>query len=165
MNRTTARYALILLLLATFMLASCRGGRPSQIGQAAPDFTVKDSERSVTLSQFRGKTVLLNFWATWCPPCVEEMPSMVQLQQQLGEDVVILAVSADVDEDAYKKFTATRTRGLLTVNDKENKANALYNSYQFPETYVIDKNGVVVRKFIGPQNWMAPEIIDYLKKL
>ncbi len=152
-------------MLAIVILSSCRGGRPNQIGQAAPDFTVKDSQKSVTLSQFRGKPVLLNFWATWCPPCVEEMPSMVQLQQQLGDKVVILAVSADVDEDAYQKFTAKRTQGLLTVNDKDNKSNALYGTFQFPETYVIDRNGTIVRKFIGPQNWTAPDIIDYLNKL
>lgn len=159
------RYALLPLLLAIVVLASCRGGRPDQIGQPAPDFTVKDSERTVTLSQYRGKTVLLNFWATWCPPCVEEMPAMVQLQQQMGDKLVILAVSTDVDEDAYKKFTAKRTQGLLTVNDRDQKANALYGTYQFPETYVIDKDGVIRRKFIGPQVWTSQEIVNYLDKL
>jgi cytochrome c biogenesis protein CcmG, thiol:disulfide interchange protein DsbE len=164
-NSSRLQIAILPLLLMALLLGSCRGGRPSQIGQAAPDFTVKDADRSVTLSQFRGKPVLLNFWATWCPPCVEEMPSMVELQKQLGDKVVILAVSADVDEDAYKKFTEKRTQGLLTVNDKENKANRLYNTYAFPETYVIDRNGVVVRKFIGPQPWTSPEIVSYLEKL
>jgi cytochrome c biogenesis protein CcmG/thiol:disulfide interchange protein DsbE len=164
-KQTYLRYALFPVLLALVVLSSCRGGRPNQIGQAAPDFTVKDSEKSVTLSQYKGKTVLLNFWATWCPPCVQEMPSMVELQKQMGDKVLVLAVSTDVDEGAYKKFTATRTQGLLTVNDGAQKSNALYGTYQYPETYVIDKNGVIVRKFIGAQEWTSPEIVEYLKKL
>lgn len=90
---------------------------------------------------------------------------MVQLQQQMGDKLVILAVSTDVDEDAYKKFTAKRTQGLLTVNDRDQKANALYGTYQFPETYVIDKDGVIRRKFIGPQVWTSQEIVNYLDKL
>ena len=90
---------------------------------------------------------------------------MVELQKQMGDKVVVLAVSTDVDEGAYKKFTATRTQGLLTVNDGAQKANALYGTFQYPETYVIDKNGVIVRKFIGAQEWTSPEIVEYLKKL
>jgi cytochrome c biogenesis protein CcmG, thiol:disulfide interchange protein DsbE len=164
-KHTYFRYALFPLLLALVVLSSCRGGRPNQIGQTAPDFTVKDSEKTVTLSQYKGKTVLLNFWATWCPPCVQEMPSMVELQKQLGDQIVIVAVSTDVDEGAYKKFTQTRTQGLVTVNDQAQKSNALYGTYQYPETYVIDKNGVIVRKLIGPQEWTSPEMVEYLKKL
>jgi cytochrome c biogenesis protein CcmG, thiol:disulfide interchange protein DsbE len=90
---------------------------------------------------------------------------MVELQKQLGDQIVIVAVSTDVDEGAYKKFTQTRTQGLVTVNDQAQKSNALYGTYQYPETYVIDKNGVIVRKLIGPQEWTSPEMVEYLKKL
>ncbi|MGC1961561.1 MAG: TlpA disulfide reductase family protein, partial [Candidatus Sulfotelmatobacter sp.] len=66
---------------------------------AAPDFTVRDSERTVRLSQFKGQVVVLNFWATWCPPCIEEMPSLVQMQERMkSKGVTVLAVSVDVDE-------------------------------------------------------------------
>ena len=90
---------------------------------------------------------------------------MVQLQKQLGDKVVILAVSTDVDGDAYKKFVAKNMQGMLTVRDGDNRSNALYGSFAFPETYVIDRNGVIRRKFIGAVEWTSPEIVDYLNKL
>jgi len=117
------------------------------------------------LSQFRGKPVVLNFWATWCPPCVEEIPSLVALQKQLGDKVVILAVSTDEDEDAYKKFTKLHMPGVLTVRDSKHVSNSLYGTFAFPETFVIDRQGVLRRKFIGAVKWTSPEIVDYLGKL
>lgn len=160
-KRTTFSLIAVLVL----MLGACKTSQPAQIGTQAPDFTVNAGDKSVTLSQFRGKPVVLNFWATWCPPCVQEMPSMVQLQKQLGDKVVILAVSTDVDGDAYKKFTAKNTQGLLTVRDGDHRSNALYGTFAFPESYVIDRNGIIRRKFIGAVEWTSPEIVDYLSKL
>jgi cytochrome c biogenesis protein CcmG/thiol:disulfide interchange protein DsbE len=159
------RITTFFILTLALMLWGCKASQPAQIGTQAPDFTVNDGEKSVTLSQFRGKPVVLNFWATWCPPCVQEIPSMVQLQKQLGDKVVILAVSTDVDADAYKKFTAKNTQGLLTVRDGDNRANALYGTFAFPETYIIDRDGIIRRKFIGAVEWTSPEIVDYLNKL
>ena len=151
--------------MAVLVLSNCKASAPAQIGTVAPDFTVSSPERTVTLSQFRGKPVMLNFWATWCPPCVQEMPDIVELQKKLGDKVIILAVSTDVDEDAYKKFTATRAQGLLTVRDGDHKSSSLYGTWQFPETYVIDRQGVIRRKFIGAQAWTSPEMVDYFSKL
>jgi cytochrome c biogenesis protein CcmG, thiol:disulfide interchange protein DsbE len=165
-NRNLLRTSVLALVaLVALALASCRASAPAQIGTVAPDFAIPSGDRTVSLSQFRGKPVVLNFWATWCPPCVEEMPSMVEMQKKLGDRVVILAVSTDVDEDAFKKFTATRTQGLLTVRDGDHKSNALYGTWQFPETYVIDRQGVIRRKFIGPQDWTSPDLVDYFSKL
>lgn len=155
-------FVLVSLLLLTI---ACKNSQPAQIGTQAPDFTVSDGGRSVTLSQFRGKPVVLNFWATWCPPCVEEIPSMVQLQKQLGDKVVILAVSTDVDEDAYTNFVAKHMQGMTTIRDGKNMSNRLYGTYAFPESFVIDRNGVIRRKFIGAVNWTSPEIVDYLNQL
>ena len=90
---------------------------------------------------------------------------MVQLQKQLGDKVVILAVSTDVDSDAYKKFTAKNMQGMLTVRDGDHRSNSLYGTFAFPESYVIDRNGVIRRKFIGAVEWTSPEIVDYLSKL
>ena len=105
------RYFLLFALLAICLIAACRrGSKPAQIGDAAPDFSVTDADRRSPLSQFRGKPVVLNFWATWCPPCVEEIPSLVALQKQLGDKVVILAVSTDEDEDGYKEFVKAQCR-------------------------------------------------------
>jgi peroxiredoxin len=146
-------------------LGSCRNSAPAEIGKTAPDFTVTDDQRTVQLSQFRGKPVLLNFWATWCPPCVQEVPDLVALQQQMGDKVVVLAVSMDVDEGAYKSFTAKRMPGLLTVRDPDHKSSTLYGTFAYPETFLIDKDGKIQRKFIGAVAWTSPEMIEYFKKL
>ena len=154
-----------LLVALIFALASCRTSEPAAIGTTAPDFTVSDGQKTVTLSQFRGKPVLLNFWATWCPPCVEEVPSLVALQQQVGEKVTILAVSMDQDEAAYKAFTAKNMQGMLTVRDPDHKSSAVYGTFAYPESFLIGRDGKIQRKFIGAVNWTAPEMIDFFKKL
>ena len=142
------------------------GSRPPRIGTAAPDFTVKDADRQVTLSQLRGQVVVLNFWATWCPPCVEETPSLLQMQQRLKDKgVVVLAVSVDADEGAYRRFLKDHNVNLLTVRDVDQKSNNLYGTIRFPETYIIDRKGVVRRKFIGAVDWNSAEITDFLTKL
>jgi len=159
--------------IATFLLSaalalslgSCRSSEPSKIGSVAPDFTVSDGQKTVKLSQFRGKPVLLNFWATWCSPCVQEVPALVALQQQMGDRVTIVAVSMDVDEDAYKAFTAKRMPGLLTVRDPDHKSSALYGTYAYPESFLIGKDGKIQRKFIGAVDWNSPEMLDYFNKL
>ena len=161
-----SRYFLLFALIAICLIAACRrGSQPARIGDAAPDFSISNGDRTVTLSQFRGKPVVLNFWATWCPPCVEEIPSLVALQKQLGDKVVILAVSTDEDEDGYKQFVKAHMPGVLTVRDGKHVSNTLYGTFAFPETFVIDRQGVVRRKFIGAVNWTSPEIVDYLQKM
>ena len=160
------RIAVIATMAALVLwLGSCRNAEPAKIGTTAPDFTVSDGQRTVQLSQLRGKPVLLNFWATWCPPCVEEVPSLVALQQQMGDKVTVLAVSMDEDVDAYKAFTAKRMPGLLTVRDGDKKSSALYGTFAYPETFLIDKDGKIQRKFIGAVEWTSPEMIEYFRKL
>jgi thiol-disulfide isomerase/thioredoxin len=90
-------------LSAILILSGCQHGtRPRGIGRAAPNFSVQDSERKVSLSQFRGQIVVLHFWASWCPPCIAETPSLVNMQRRLQPmSVVVLAISEDQDEDAY----------------------------------------------------------------
>jgi cytochrome c biogenesis protein CcmG/thiol:disulfide interchange protein DsbE len=157
-------------------LTGCyHGSKPSSIGKVAPDFTVQDSDRSVTLSQYRGKIVVLNFWATWCPPCVEEMPSLVRMQKQFqGKGVTVLAVSVDDDSDAYHKFLKDHAIDLLTIRDPGGPKTAegvtapvasRYGTFKFPETYIIDRNGMIQRKFIGPIDWSQQEIVEYLSRL
>jgi peroxiredoxin len=159
--------ATIVSVSILLILAGCYSGtRPPRIGTAAPDFTVRDSEHSVTLSQLKGQIVVLNFWATWCAPCVEEVPSLMQMQQRMkSKGVTVLAVSVDADENEYRRFVKNHSVNLLTVRDPDQKSNALYGTSKFPETYIIDRNGVVRRKFIGAVDWTEPEIIDFLGKL
>jgi len=164
------RYAAVagLLLAASILIFSgCYSGtRPPHIGNPAPNFTVQDDDRKVSLNDLRGKIIVLNFWATWCPPCVDEMPSLVQMQQKMkSKGVEVLAVSVDADENAYRRFLKDHNVDLLTVRDPDQKSNNLYGTFKFPETYIIDRNGVLRRKFIGPVDWSQPEIVDFLSKL
>ena len=123
-----------------------------------------DGTRSVRLADYRGKVVLLNFWATWCAPCIQELPSLQALQQRMP-GVVILAVSVDEDPDAYHRFLSEHPLSFTTVEDSARRVNALYGTSLFPETYVIDRNGTIRRKFISAQNWTNPEIVEYLSHL
>lgn len=151
--------------LAALTLTGCdRGDHPGQIGQKAPVFTVSDGSQSVDLAKLRGRVVVLNFWATWCAPCLEELPSLTAMQRQLPQ-VQVLAVSTDEDAEAYTNFLQRHPLDLMKVREGATKANELYGTFRYPETYVIDKTGVVRRKFIGPQTWTSPEIVDFLKKL
>jgi len=153
-------------VLLLFLTGCYKGSRPPHIGAAAPDFTVQDNDRKVSLDEFRGKVVVLNFWATWCPPCIDEMPSLVEMQQRMkGKGVEVLAVSVDVDQSAYQHFLKTYKVDLLTVRDPDHKSNNLYGTFKFPETYIIDRQGILRRKFVGPIDWGQPEIVDYLSKL
>jgi cytochrome c biogenesis protein CcmG, thiol:disulfide interchange protein DsbE len=167
------RSALILVCLFAFTGCYSRS-KPSSIGTSAPDFTITDSDRSVSLTQLRGKIVVLNFWATWCPPCVDEMPSLEQLQKKLqGTDITILAVSVDDDADDYHRFLKQHAIDLLTVRESGRKTDtgviapvsSSYGTFKVPETYIIDRNGVIRRKFIGEVNWGQPEIMEYLSRL
>ena len=152
-------------LVCLVFISACNGGsHPPRIGSAAPNFSITDSQRTVSLNDFHGKPVVLNFWATWCPPCIEEMPTLVQLQKDLGNQVTILAVSEDADDAAYKQFVRDHNVDLLTVRDTR-RVNEVYGTFKFPETFVIDRNGKIVRKFIGATIWTSPDIVDYLKKL
>jgi cytochrome c biogenesis protein CcmG, thiol:disulfide interchange protein DsbE len=154
-------------LLPFFLLLGCySGSRPSRIGEMAPDFTVQDADRKVTLGQFRGQVVVLNFWATWCPPCVDELPSMINMQGRMREKgVTVLAVSIDVDADMYHRFIKEHGVNLLTIRDPEQKSSALYGTFGWPESYIIDRNGVVRRKLVGPVDWNSPEIMEFLSNL
>lgn len=142
------------------------GSRPPHIGSNAPDFTVQDSRTKISLSEFHGQIVVLNFWATWCAPCVEEVPSLVEMQRRMkAKGVTVLAVSVDADDSAYIHFVKQHNVELLTVRDPDQKSNSLYGTSKFPETFIIDRNGVMRRKFIGAVDWTDPEIADFLSKL
>jgi cytochrome c biogenesis protein CcmG/thiol:disulfide interchange protein DsbE len=147
------------------MVTGCdRGSHPGNIDKPAPQFVVGDGTRTVDLSKLRGRVVVLNLWASWCAPCIEELPSLLALQRQMP-DVVIVAVSMDQDPDVYQRFLVKNHVDLVTVRDEQQRVNALYGTAQIPETYIIDRQGMLRRKFVSSQDWTSPEITGYLSKL
>lgn len=127
---------------------------------------MQDAQSTVTLSQFRGQVVVLNFWATWCEPCVEEVPSLVEMQRRMkAKGITVVAVSVDVDESAYHRFLNEHNVNLLTVRDPDHKSSMLYGTFKYPETYVIDRQGVMRRKFLGAVDWTEADITEFLGKL
>ncbi|HKW25610.1 MAG TPA: TlpA disulfide reductase family protein [Terriglobales bacterium] len=156
-----------LLLALTLSLTACyRGSHPPRIGNPAPDFTVQDGAKAVTLHNLRERVIVLNFWATWCPPCVQELPSLEQLQNKFkGRGVEVVGISVDVDGKAYQQFLKDHNVDFLTLRDPDQKTNTLYGTFKFPETYIIDRRGILRRKFIGAVDWNEPEIVDFLSKL
>jgi len=153
------------VFLTALALSGCdRGQHPSNIEKPAPQFVMSDGVQTVDLGKLRGKIVVLNLWATWCAPCVEELPSLLDLQRR-NPDLAVVAVSTDQDDTVYRKFLLQHHVDVLTVRDSDQKVNALYGTVQIPETYIIDRQGLLRRKFIGAQNWTGPEITEYLHKL
>ena len=147
------------------LVAGCdRGDHPENVGKHAPQFVVGDGTRTVDLSKLRGKVVLLNLWASYCAPCIEELPSLLALQRQMP-DLAIVAVSIDQDPDVYHRFLEKNHVNLVTVRDADQRVNALYGTAQIPETYIIDRQGFLRRKFVSAQDWTSPEITGYLARL
>lgn len=123
-----------------------------KIGVKAPDFELKTLDgKQAKLSDYRGKKILLNFWATWCPPCKEEMPAMEKFHQKAGSDVVILAVNIDPENDvkAFAKEMGVTFPILLDSQQAKNPVNEKYQVLSIPTTYFIDKDGIIRDKFVG----------------
>jgi cytochrome c biogenesis protein CcmG, thiol:disulfide interchange protein DsbE len=153
------------LTLGLLAIVGCdRGSRPGNIGKPAAQFVISDGGQTMDLNKLRGRVVVLNLWATWCPPCIEELPSLLALHKQMP-DLAIVAVSIDQDPDVYHRFLIEHHVDFLTFRDEDQKINALYGTAQIPETYVIDREGILRRKFISAQDWTSPEITGYLSKL
>ena len=151
-----------ILILA---ISGCdRGSHPAQIATEAPNFTIVDGARTIRLSDYRGKIVVLNFWASWCAPCLEELPSLIELQKQMPQ-IVVLGVDFNDDAASYRQFLIDNHVDLLTIHDESQRSNLAFGTTRPPETYIIDAQGKIRRKFIGPQDWTNPEIMNYLKNL
>ena len=142
------------------------GSRPPHVGAAAKDFSVQDSDHQVSLSQYRGQVVIVNFWATWCPPCDQELPSLMDMQNRMrARGVVVVGVSIDVDGDAYHRYLKQRNVNFVTVRDPQQKVAGMYGTSGWPESYIIDRQGVLRRKIVGPINWDSPEVMQFLSTL
>lgn len=118
----------------------------------------------MNLASYRGHVVLLNFWFSTCPPCLEELPSLIQLQHDLPK-LDIIAVSVDQDAESYQHFIIQHHVDLITVRNPSASVPALFHTTQFPESYLIDRNGIIRNKFVSNQDWTEPEIRAMIKSL
>jgi cytochrome c biogenesis protein CcmG, thiol:disulfide interchange protein DsbE len=158
-------------IILVFALPSYRQGEDTVAGHTAIDFPLQVAGKSVHLSDFRGKVVILNFWASWCQPCVEEAPGLNRLQQHIApRNAVLLGVAADENPAAYEKFLQDQAVTFPTYRDPGTKDNRSpiadsYGTIMYPETYVIDPKGKIARKLIGYQQWDSPAMLAYFDAL
>ncbi len=153
-------------LLYLFATPDYRQGEPSLTGKTASDFALTLNGKPAHLSDFRGKVVFLNFWATWCPPCVEEAPSLNQLQARIAPlGGTVLGVSVDDNNDAYEAFIQHYGLTYPNFRDTTKKIPAIYGTTMYPDTYIIDRRGKLVRKIIGAQDWTSPQMTDSINAI
>lgn len=154
-----------LALALLILLAGC--SHRAVPGQTVPDFSVTTANgQQVNRNSFHGRILVLNFWATWCLPCVQEVGSLNRLQQQFPDhSVAILGVSVDTDGPAYRKFLQQYRIDYLTARDANAAIPKRYGTVKYPETYIIDQNGHLARKVVGETNWDAPDMVGYLRDL
>ena len=120
----------------------------------------------MSLSALRGHVVLLNFWATWCAPCEHEMPAMQRLHERLAADgFELLAVSVDTTDAEVRAFRDRLGLSFPILLDPERKASTLYQTFRYPESLLIDRNGVVVERYVGPREWDEPLYMERIQEL
>ncbi len=156
--------AFIAGLLYLFAAPDYRQGEASLRGKTAPDFALTLNGKPAHLSDLRGKVVLVNFWATWCPPCVEEAASLNALQQRIAAlGGTVLGVSVDDDPDAYEAFLKANGLSYPNYRDTTKQIPLQFGTKMYPDTYVIDRDGKFVRKIIGAQDWTSPQMMESLE--
>ncbi len=149
-----------LIALVSFLI-SCNKDPGPQVGMPAPDFALPDLEGELHgLADFRGRVVVLNFWATWCPPCIDEMPSLERLHEALGDrGVAVIAISVDERFSDVPTFVKKFNLTFPVLYDEGKKVSRKYQSFRYPETYILDRDGRLKSKVVGPRDWSAPTVI------
>lgn len=171
LHKTFSIPAALSVLCLLFLTASCRNDTGTVLleeGNMAPVISLKDTGgNSWSLSAQRGSVVLINFWATWCYTCKEEMPSLnaLLLKTMNEPDLRIVTVLYRDDPKAALKYMQENGFGLPVLTDPDMSAATSYGITGVPETYVVDKRGVLRKKIIGPTRFDSPEALAYIKGL
>jgi len=161
----------VLVLLGILFFAGQRGGKGPAIvreGDRAPEFRLAALDgRNVSLSSLRGKVVMVHFWATWCPPCVDELPILDRFARaRTGSDLEVLAVSVDEGGAAAVGPFLQRNRiSLPVLLDPDRAVSTSYGTFKYPETYLVDRQGVIRRKIIGAADWSQPGAAELIAGL
>ncbi|MDX8377767.1 MAG: TlpA disulfide reductase family protein [Mariprofundales bacterium] len=164
-TRVIAMLALLTTLITAAWFFLPRATPPLEIGAVAPSFSLPDLQNKMhTIT--KGEVILLNFWATWCPPCRQEMPSLVALSNKLASNgLKVIAVSIDRDKDSLVGFTHEYELPFLVLHDEHSLTAMQYGVYRYPESYLINKQGELVKHYIGAIDWMSPTIIQEVEVL
>jgi cytochrome c biogenesis protein CcmG, thiol:disulfide interchange protein DsbE len=164
----------VLLVVLAFVIVYSMQEHIVMAGDSAPRFRVKTETGAVlTQRDFGGKLLVLNFWASWCAPCIQEMPSLNEFQKMFAsQGVVVLGVNVDRRVDLYRNMLNKFQISFQTVRDPEENINYRYGSYKIPESYIIGRNGKVLQKYAGLPEvngewklWTDPEIVSYVRSL
>ena len=137
------------------------------VGESAPNFELPTLARgTASLHDYPHQVIVLNFWATWCAPCVEEAPSLEKFAEQVrSDDVAVIAVSVDQNQAQLETFVADHHLTFPIARDPQQVLAGRYGSSVFPETYILDRRGHVAEKIIGAIDWTDPRIIDFVREL
>jgi peroxiredoxin len=172
-----------LALVALLVALRPRRMSPLEVGEMAPNFTLpalltasadasaspshgKPASGYIRLGNYRRQVVLVNFWATWCPPCVEEAPSLEKFAEQMrSQGAIVIGVSVDQDRAALEKFVAHYQFSFPVARDPDQAVAARYGTFKFPETYIIDRDGRVAEKIVGALDWQDPRMVNYVRGL
>jgi cytochrome c biogenesis protein CcmG, thiol:disulfide interchange protein DsbE len=164
--KTTLVLAFIVGLVALFVRPDYRQGEPSLRGRPAKDFSFTLDGKPSHLSDLRGKVVVVDFWASYCQPCVEEAPSLNKLEQHIApRGGTIIGISFDEDQSPYESFLQTFGVDFPTFRDPSHQIATSYGSSMIPETYIIDRSGHIQRKLIGAQDWTSPDMLSFFDSL
>jgi len=157
----------VIVGIAAYFAVRQHQSRPVSIGEDAPDFSIPAfPSGTMNLNSYHGQVVVLNLWATWCPPCVEETPSLVQFAERMKpHGVTVLGISVDEDASALQDFINKNQILYPIGRDPDRSLSARYGTYQFPETYILDRRGHVAEKLIGAIDWSDPRIQNFVLDL
>ena len=155
------RWAVAVGLAAALVSFDCRKNPGPQVGEPVPDFELPDLNGTMQgLSDLKGRVVVLNYWATWCPPCVDEMPSLEKLHAALAsKGLSVVAVSVDERFSDIQTFVDTYGLSMMILHDEGMKVSRSYQTFKYPETFIIGRDGRMVSKVVGDRDWVAPAVI------
>ncbi|HBZ71806.1 MAG TPA: TlpA family protein disulfide reductase [Deltaproteobacteria bacterium] len=160
--------AIAVVVGALFALFAERTPEPIGPGHPAPLFSLPSlsDNKPVALETLRGRVVLLHFWATWCKPCEEEMPALERLRHSLDSDrFALLTVSADEDRSQVESYRDRLKLSLPILLDPSHEVSRAYQTYRYPESFLLDREGKVVSRFVGPREWDSEIYVDRIREL
>lgn len=167
-NELAAKLVLVgFVVLFVIFFSRSQTTKSPKLGEEVPNFTLNTEDgRPVSLSDYRGKIVVLNFWASWCGPCIDELPSLNRFAERYAsKGVEVLGVSLDEDPEKYSEFLQKYRVGFTTVRNINRIVSEQYGTYKLPETFIVGRDGRLLHKVIGAVDWTTPQMTSYFDGL